>query len=259
MNAAHMLVFGPSIRRILEGFILSLFLVSISMAQSHKPALQHNMVLVVGGKYQMGDDQGYEMEMPLHQVIIKSFYIDKYEVTVKEYQHFCKETHRAMPTEPTWGWHDNFPISNVSWDDAASYAAWVGKRLPTEAEWEYAARGGVLSNGFKYSGGDIIDSVAWYDENSNNSVHPVGTKKSNELKLFDMTGNVVEWCADKYDGDYYRVSPKENPQGPEVGSDRVLRGGSYIGDIDDCRIAKRFSRKPDISLFSFGFRCAMDK
>jgi formylglycine-generating enzyme required for sulfatase activity len=180
-------------------------------------------------------------------------------VTVKEYQRFCLETHHAMPDKPTWGWHDNNPISDVNWNDAVAYAAWAGKRLPTEAEWEFAARGGILSKGYKYSGGNNIDEVAWYDENSNNTIHPVGTKKSNELGIFDMTGNVVEWCADKYDGDYYRLSPKEDPQGPQFGSDHVLRGGSYIGDIDDCRIAKRFSRKPSVSLLRFGFRCAMDK
>jgi formylglycine-generating enzyme len=147
MNTAHTLVFGPTMCRILKGFILSLLLVFISIAQSHKPASQHNMVLVVGGKFQMGDDHGYGMEQPVHPVTIKSFYIDKFEVTVKEFQRFCLETHRALPAEPAWGWHDDFPISNVSWDGAASYAAWAGKRLPTEAEWEFAARGGILSKG----------------------------------------------------------------------------------------------------------------
>ena len=224
-----------------------------------KDARKGDGVLVVGGKFQMGDDHGNQKSTTIHPVIIKSFYIDKYEVTVKEYKGFCLETHRAMPSEPAWGWHYDFPISNVSWDDAVSYAAWVGKRLPTEAEWEFAARGGVLSKGYNFSGSDNLDEVAWYDENSSNSVHSVGTKESNELKLFDMTGNVLEWCADKYDGDYYKSSPKENPQGPEIGGDRVLRGGSYIGDKDDCRLAKRFSRMPAVSELRFGFRCAMDK
>jgi formylglycine-generating enzyme required for sulfatase activity len=259
VNISHTLIFAPAMHRILKGFLLLMLVVTVSIAQSQKTAKQHNMVLVVGGRFQMGDDHGYEMEKPVHTVIMKSFYIDKYEVTVKEYQRFCLETHRAMPKKPTWGWHDDFPISNVSWDDATAYAAWAGKRLPTEAEWEFAARGGILSKGYKYSGSDNIDEVAWYDENSKNTVHAVGTKKPNELSLFDMTGNVVEWCADKYDGNYYSVSPKQDPQGPHIGSDRVLRGGSYIGDTDDCRIAKRFSRKLGISLIRFGFRCAMNK
>ena len=259
MKSLPISIFVPAMRRILKSFLLSMLIAALSIAQSPTPASQHNMVLVVGGRFQMGDDHGYEMEKPVHSVLLKDFYIDKYEVTVQEYRRFCLETHRSMPEKPTWGWQDNFPISNVNWDDATAYAAWAGKRLPTEAEWEFAARGGVLSTGYKYSGGDIIDEVAWYDDNSKNAVHPVGTKKSNELGIFDMTGNVAEWCADKYDGNYYSISPKENPQGPHLGSDRVLRGGSYIGDTDDCRIAKRFSRKPGISHLRFGFRCAMNK
>jgi sulfatase modifying factor 1 len=259
MNTLHTSFFVQVIQRVLKGFLLLLLLGAVSIAQPHKPASKENMVLIEGGTFQMGDNHGYEMEQPVHPVILKSYYIDKYEVTVKNYRRFCTETHRTMPEKPTWGWHDNYPISDVNWNDAAAYAAWAGKRLPTEAEWEFAARGGTKSKGFKYSGSDIIDEVAWYDENSKNTVHPVGTKKSNELGLYDMTGNILEWCADNYDGDYYQVSPQNDPQGPRIGSDRVLRGGSYVGDSDDCRIAKRFSRRPVTSLLRFGFRCAMDK
>ena len=259
MNTRRTLICAPTTQRILKSFLVLLFSSAVSIGQPHTVVSRHNMVLVGGGTFQMGDDHGYEMEKPVHTVRLKSYYMDKYEVTVGEYRKFCIATKREMPEKPAWGWNDKNPISKVCWDDAASYAAWAGKRLPTEAEWEFAARGGTQSKGWKYSGSDNIDEVAWYVENSKNKVHPVGTKKRNELGIFDMTGNVVEWCADKYDGNYYKVSPEKNPQGSHIGSDRVLRGGSYSGDTDDCRIAKRFSRKPGTSLLRFGFRCAAEK
>ncbi|MFZ1978410.1 MAG: SUMF1/EgtB/PvdO family nonheme iron enzyme, partial [Bacteroidota bacterium] len=158
-----------------------------------------------------------------------------------------------------WGWQDNNPISDVSWNDASAYAAWAGKRLPTEAEWEFAARGGIHSKAYTYSGSNKIDEVAWYSENAKQKLHAVGTKMPNELGFFDMTGNALEWCSDFYDDDYYGVSPQDNPQGPRTGSDRVLRGGSYVGDLDDCRITNRFSNNPEIPFLRSGFRCAMDK
>lgn len=239
--------------------LATLFVSAASQGQTLSTANTARTVLVEGGTFQMGSEKGYIMERPVHEVSIKSFYIDKYEVTVEEYQTFCEQTGRQMPAAPPWGWKKNNPIVNVSWDDASAYATWIGKRLPTEAEWEFAASGGTMSKHFKYSGSDDIGEVAWFDENSDNIAHPVGEKGSNELGIYDMTGNAVEWCGDKYDGNYYAVSPKENPEGPKLGNDRVLRGGSYLGDPDDCRITKRFSGNPRISLFRFGFRCALDK
>lgn len=207
----------------------------------------------------MGNNHFYMMERPEHSVTLKSFYIDKYEVTVAQYRSFCEATKRQMPKAPRWGWNDTDPIVNVSWKDATAYSKWSGKRLPTEAEWEFAARGGIQSKGFKYSGSDNIDEVAWYQKNSKKMTHPVGTKMPNEIGIYDMTGNAFEWCADKYSGDYYKLSPKENPQGPDLGNDRVLRGGSYNEDSDICRVTSRNSRRPGAAVSRYGFRCVLDK
>lgn len=257
MNTDHSPHTPICLRTIVKTIIIPLFFVVLCHAQVNK-TVPPNMVLVEGGTFQMGNDHEYVMEKPVHRVSIKSFYMDKYEVTVKEYRHFCAETKRAMPKAPPRGWQDNNPISDVSWNDAAAYAAWAGKRLPTEAAWEFAARGGIHSKAYTYSGSNKIDEAAWYSENARNKLHTVGTKIPNELGLFDMTGNALEWCSDFYD-DYYSVSPQDNPQGPRTGSDRVLRGGSYAGDLDDCRITNRFSHNPEVHFLCSGFRCAMDK
>jgi formylglycine-generating enzyme len=126
--------------------------------------------------------------------------------------------------------YENFPVVWVTWYGANQYAKWAGGRLPTEVEWEYAARGGVKSQGYVYSGSNNLDEVAWYNVNSGGHLNPVGQKKANELGLYDMTGNVWEWCQDWYDENYYDISPSVNPKGPESGTDRVLRGASW-GDL----------------------------
>jgi sulfatase modifying factor 1 len=214
-----------------------------------------NMVLVEGGTFEMGS----KINGPIHSVKVSSFYFDKYEITAGEFRTYCDATGISMPPAPPWGWNDNHPVVNVSWSDAAKYAAWAGKRLPTEAEWEFAARGGIRSEGYMFSGSNELGSVAWFAENSSKMTHPVGTKSSNELGLFDMSGNVSEWCLDWYDGNYYRSGQSVNPDGPDHGIDRVFRGGSYGGDDFDCRSTFRGSALPVRQLSHVGFRCVTSK
>ncbi len=213
------------------------------------------MVKVQGGSFEMGG----EVDKPIHTVTVSDFYIDKYEVTVAQYKKFCEATRRAMPDPPQFGWSDDNPIIGLTWNEAQEYATSAGKRLPTEAEWEYAARGGKLSKGYRYSGSDDLDKVAWYDANSQKMTHPVGMKAPNELGILDMSGNAAEWCSDMYGGNYYSRSPKENPAGPKSGSDRVVRGGSFMGDLYDCQVSFRRSALPNRGSMRNGFRCASSK
>ena len=159
-----------------------------------------NMVFVQGGSFQMGSNNGQSDEKPVHSVTVSDFYIVKYEVTQKEWRDI-------MGSNPSKWKGDNLPVEKVSWDDVQTFIkklnakTGLNYRLPTEAEWEYAARGGNKSNGYKYSGSNDIGSVAWYASNSGSKTHSVGQKKPNELGIYDMTGNVWEWCNDWY-GDY---------------------------------------------------------
>jgi sulfatase modifying factor 1 len=214
-----------------------------------------DMVRVEGGSFEMGG----EVDKPIHTVTLSDFYIDKYEVTVAQYRQFCEATRRTMPDPPPFGWRDDNPIVSVAWSDAKDYAAWAGKRLATEAEWEYAARGGKLSKGYRYSGSDDPDHVAWYDLNSQRTTHPIGTKAPNDLGIYDMSGNASEWCSDLYGGAYYARSAKRNPTGPTSGSDRVVRGGSFMGDLYDCRVSFRRSVLQNRHSTRTGFRCALSK
>jgi formylglycine-generating enzyme required for sulfatase activity len=213
------------------------------------------MIFVEGGEFKMGSSELTD-EKPIHSVVLKSFYIEKFPVTVKQYREFCKVTRRAMPPAPAWGWKEEHPVVNVSWDDAIAYAKWIGKRLPTEAEWEFAAKGGNLCQGYKYSGSNDIDEVAWYFNNSSSQTNPVGKKLPNELGIFDMSGNVREWCNDWYS--IYSANPQNNPTGPATGTRKVLRGGSW--DLNDfgCRITLRNGYAPELFDEYFGFRCAQD-
>ena len=197
-----------------------------------------------------------KLEKPAHSVTLSSFYIGKYEVT----QSLWKAVIGSNPSN----WKgDNLPVENVSWNDCQTFLsklnAMTGKnfRLPTEAEWEYAARGGNLSRGYQYSGSKKIDDVAWYNNNSGGETHPVGTKAPNELGIYDMSGNVWEWCQDWY-GDYHDYS-QTNPTGPSSASGRVNRGGSWYNYARYCRVANRGSFAPGIRTSSLGLRLALSQ
>ena len=152
------------------------------------------------------------------------------------------------------------PVEKVSWNDCQEFITKLnnltGKnfRLPTEAEWEYAARGGNKSKGYKYSGSNTVGDVAWYDSNSSSRTHDVKTKQANELGIYDMSGNVYEWCQDRYGSNYYSSSPETNPTGPTSGSSRVLRGGCWDFIARSCRVSDRGSGIPDFRYNYIGFR-----
>ena len=221
--------------------------------------LVNNMVRVAGGTFTMGatSEQGsdaYDDEKPAHQVTLSSFSIGKYEVTQEEWE-------AVMGSNPSNFKGAKRPVEQVSWDDCQKFIrklnALTGKRfrLPTEAEWEYAARGGNRSQGYKYAGGNSIGSVAWYEGNSNNETHPVGKKQSNELGLYDMAGNVGEWCQD-WNG-RYSSSSQTNPTGTTSGSDRVYRGGSWGFYARYCRSSCRYNDTPSHSDRTLGLRLAL--
>ena len=203
-----------------------------------------------------------------HQVTLSSFYIGKYPVTQAQWQ-------AIMGSNPSKFKGDNLPVESVSWDDIQVFLTKLNTlysppsggqgggffRLPTEAEWEYAARGGHKSSfnkggqgGFKYAGSNNIDEVAWYGNNSNNKTHPVGQKKPNELGIYDMSGNVWEWCQDWYDKDYYKNSPANNSTGPTSGTSRVLRGGGWSSIAVRCRVGYRIHFTPSNRNLNYGFR-----
>jgi formylglycine-generating enzyme required for sulfatase activity len=215
------------------------------------------MVLVQGGTFSMGSNDGENDEKPVHSVTVSSFYISKYEITFTAYDAFCDATGHTRPDDNGWG-RGNRPVINVSWDDAMAYCGWLsyktGKkyRLPTEAEWEFAASGGNKGQGHTYSGGDYVEVFAWCSSNSGNQTHPVGQKEPNELGLYDMSGNVWEWCSDWY-GDYGSYS-QTDPQGASSGTFRVLRGGSWSLYPRYCRVARRGNATPDLRNYFNGFR-----
>ena len=224
------------------------------------PAIQQlldNMVYVSDGTFTMGctSEQGSDCdddEQPTHQVTVSSFYMGKYEVTQAQW-------HAVMGSNPSrFSGCDNCPVENVSWNDVQDFIRKLniitGKnfRLPTEAEWEFAARGGNSSRGYKYSGSNTIGSVGWYKDNSGSKTHAVGNLSPNELGLYDMSGNVYEWCNDWY-GDY-SSSSLTNPGGPSSGSDRVGRGGSWFSGAGNCRVSNRSGNYPGYRIILLGFR-----
>jgi formylglycine-generating enzyme required for sulfatase activity len=214
-------------------------------------SVSSGMVYVAGGTFQMGSNRGDSDEKPVHTVTVSSFWMDKTEVTQAEYR-------KVMGKNPSkFSGCDGCPVEQVSWHDANTYAKKVGKRLPTEAEWEYAARGGNKSKGYKYSGGNDLDAVGWYNNNSGRKTHPVAQKQPNELGLYDMSGNLWEWCSDWY-GDY-SSSTQTDPQGPNSGGYRVRRSGSWDYLDSDCRVAYRTGTNPDGRYSHIGFRLVLSQ
>lgn len=218
--------------------------------------LNMDMVFVKGGTFKMGDNfgDGDNDEKPVHDVTLSDFYMGKTEVTQKQWRMIMG----SDPSELAFKGCDNCPVERVSWNDVQEFISKLNQktgktyRLPTEAEWEYAARGGNKSNGYKYAGSDNIDEVAWYTSNSGSKTKPVAGKKPNELGIYDMSGNVYEWCSDWY-GDY-STSAQTNPKGASSGSSRVFRGGSWGNNAQDCRSARRSSNTPTRRGNNLGFR-----
>ncbi len=228
-----------------------------------------SMVLIPAGEFQMGSIDGSSDEKPTHTVYLEAFYIDKYEVTNAQYKQFMDST--GQPAPFSWNNSDfnapDQPVVGLSWYDAAAYCQWAGKRLPTEAEWEKAARGGLV--GVKYPWGDSIDSsVANYNSNVGKTT-PVGSYPPNGYGLYDMAGNVWEWCMDEYDSGFYGKSPRNNPVAGglisfvnnnfiNVKNPRVLRGGSWYYWPDAVRVVSRnYGSNPTCgSRYGVGFRCA---
>lgn len=236
-------------------------------------------VTVAGGTFIMGSPNGIGNpdEKPEHSVTLSGFSISKYEITNAQYATFMNDIGAAIngsfngieyldmddenvQISYTSGSFiadvgtENHPVIEVNWNGAKAYAEHYGGRLPTEAEWEFAAKGGNSSSGYTYSGSNTIDDVAWYTTNSGSATQAIGTKSANELGLHDMSGNVWEWTNDWYDDAYYSSSPTNDPQGPSSGTFRVRRGGGWSGIASNCRVANRSSYIPtDTGNFS-GFR-----
>nr|NQU90486.1 formylglycine-generating enzyme family protein [Bacteroidota bacterium] len=219
------------------------------------------MVFVKGGTFTMGctseqSDCGDE-EKPVHQVTVSDFYIGKYEVTQKQWREVMGAS--AALSNPSYFKNcDDCPVEQVSWNDVQEFIKKLNQltgknyRLPTEAEWEYAARGGVSASSTTNAGSNNLAEVGWYGDNSGSKTHPVGQKKSNELGIYDMSGNVWEWCSD-WNGSY-SSSSQTNPKGPSTGSLRVIRGGSWYVSARYCRVALRYFSTPGFRGNYNGFR-----
>lgn len=220
------------------------------------------MIYVEGGTFEMGAtiEQGkdaYDSEKPKHKVSLSSFEISESPITVVQYQEYCKATGAKMPAAPSWGWINNHPIVNVSWFDAYNFAKWKGCRLPTEAEWEFAARGGILSKHYKYSGGNTPNEIGWFADNTGQTgTRPVRAKRPNELGLYDMSGNVYEWCNDWK----YEFTPEDqiNPTGPDKGIIKASKGGSWHSSSRSLRVSNRDDDPPEFYSHNVGFRIARD-
>lgn len=250
------------------------------------------LIFVKGNKFIMGDHlTPNDNAVPEHEVKLNSFYIGKYEVTNEEFCAFMNDygfdyikdgpfagkkivsefKHGIQKNGNMWepvGGYEKYPVANVSWYGAKKYCDWLSQktgenyRLPTEAEWEYAAGWGETRRkpfpGTFYA--DNLKLYAWYGPNSDSISHPVGTKEPNELGVYDMAGNVYEWCSDFFDEDYYSVSPKKNPQGPESGTKKVARGGCFYINNVGCLVSYRGGSDPDyIKAGIIGFRICKDK
>ena len=254
-------------------FLLSASLCGAKETQSDNGNLLDSVfkdfVIVKGGTFVMGatDGYGYDDERPTHEVTLSSFKISKYEVTQKLWN-------LIMDENPSTFQGDSLPVNNISWDECQTFIAKLNEktgktfRLPTEAEWEFAARGGINGkdlgegHGYQYAGGynniEDMDLYVWYKDNANQSTHKIGTKKPNELGLYDMSGNVCEYVQDFFSLTTYTEEAQWNPKGAEEGTSRVYRGGSYERPAWQVRLASRYGSDPSVRRIENGFRLAMD-
>jgi len=259
-------------RKVRSAVICAVFFTAISFLISCAPPTEEStpvqvveaeLVLIPAGEFMMGNE-GEADHSPAHAVYIDSFYIDKYEVTNAQFLRYCEETGAQLPE--FWGmdkFHSgpdfpNHPVVGVSWGEAHDYAEWAGQRLPTEAEWEYAARGGLT--GMNYPFGNEIDSSL-----ANHTIKgvtigtvSVGSYPANGYGVHDMAGNVNEWVSDYYDSEYYQTSPPANPLGPDDGKFRVFRGGGWHSGPYCNRVYYRNALPANWRDFNVGFRCARD-
>ncbi|MES2811610.1 MAG: SUMF1/EgtB/PvdO family nonheme iron enzyme [Bacteroidota bacterium] len=262
--------------------LLAISVTLCSFISLTNPVLE--LVKIEGGTFMMGSKDDNRIaendEQKQHEVKVGAFEINRLEVTVWEWKQYCKKTKTKLPTAPTWGWNDNYPITNVTWFDVVKYCNWLSKqdglkpaylftgpnvtcdftangyRLPTEAEWEFAAKGGAKSKNNYFAGSNDSSEVAWQVKNSDRRPHAVGTKLPNELGIHDMSGNVWEWCWDWYNKDYYKVEDGNNPKGPIRGEKKSVRGGSWDSQESYLRTANRISTSPNITNEFYGFRLA---
>jgi formylglycine-generating enzyme required for sulfatase activity len=236
------------------------------------------MIFVEGGTFIMGctseQSDCSNSEKPTHSVTLSDFYMGKFTVTQKLWQavmgtNVQQQRDLAGTNWPLKGEGDDFPMYYINYNECEEFCSKLNRllanqlpegykfRLPTEAQWEYAARGGKKSKDYKFSGSDYIDEVAWYDGNSGSKTHEVGGKDKNELDIYDMSGNVWEWCQDWYGETYYSSSPSSNPKGPSSGSYRVLRGGGWSSSAQGCRVTYRDGNAPSNRYSSYGFRLVL--
>ena len=227
----------------------------LAQGSNNRKSYEPEMVFVQGGTFQMGSESGVEDELPVHSVTLSDYYIGAYEVTQAQWREVMGGNRSAHSD------CDQCPVEQVSWDDVQEYIellnSMTGKlyRLPTEAQWEFAARGGREGKGYIYSGGNDLSKLGYYEENAEGETHIVGKKRPNELGIYDMSGNVWEWCSDRYGS--YTSAPVSNPQGQSKGNYYVIRGGGWDIDAQGCRTSYRHRENPGYWNRSLGFRVVL--
>ncbi len=256
-----MIVPGKTPKQGAKFFATILIAALCSIASVSRAQLLPEMVKVDGGSYNMGDllNLGVDNERPVHRVKVNAFCMAATETTVLQWKTYCEATGHPMPGQTLEGGYlDDHPIVNISYDDIQSYCDWLSEktgkvcRLPTEAEWEFAARGGLKGKGYKFSGGQSIETIAWQESNCKSS-QEVAAKKPNEVGIYDMSGNACEWCADWF-APYSSEEEVDNPKGPSNGKTRVVRGGGWFSKANNCRNTTRSYSLPNNANSGIGFR-----